>query len=95
MMSTQENHNHVLIAAVQQGLLGNGSKDTSMSLDDKPLGVFYDGDAWEANLKNAREAFPKSCRFLHACAVKTNPLEWFLNRAKELGMGPSVRVFQR
>ncbi|GBG27686.1 Ornithine decarboxylase [Hondaea fermentalgiana] len=53
----------------------------------KPFAFLYDGDTWEANLAHMREETFKEKHFMHACAVKANPLEYFLRRACELGHG--------
>jgi len=51
------------------------------------LAILYDIDAWEQNLKVVREDCFSESHFLHACAVKTNPLAFFLKRAYEHGHG--------
>ncbi|CAK9062874.1 Diaminopimelate decarboxylase (DAP decarboxylase) (DAPDC), partial [Durusdinium trenchii] len=57
------------------------------AVDDKPLAMLYDAAKWEENLAELRDKAFAGEHFVHACAVKTNPLEWFLRRAKELGHG--------
>ena len=69
-----------LYSAVHSGLLR-----APESIEDKPLALFYDLNAWESNLANLRKLF--GSHWLHACAVKTNPVNWFLQREKELGHG--------
>jgi len=84
-------------AAVEQGLLcdaaqpveaiGSDASALLAAVRSKPMALLYDADRWEENLRVLREdAFPGD-RFLHACAVKTNPLAHFLGRAKALGHG--------
>jgi len=51
----------------------------------KPVGLFYDLDAWEANLMECQAAFGKG--FFHAGALKSNGLGPMLRRARELGFG--------
>jgi len=51
----------------------------------KPVGLFYDLNAWEAQLLECREAFGEG--FLHALALKSNGLGPMLNWAKEQGFG--------
>lgn len=75
----------VVAGAVQQGLLHHVGECYEDTQEYSPMAVFYDIDAWESNLLGLREAFGKG--FLHACAVKTNPICWFLRREKELGFG--------
>jgi diaminopimelate decarboxylase len=70
----------VVQAAVAQQLL-----PAPKEIGDKPLAFFYDLDAWETNLKNMREAFPS--HWLHALAVKTNPLLSIQKLAVGLGHG--------
>ena len=55
------------------------------TLDDQPLGFFYDLDAYEATLASLREAFP--AHWFHASAVKTNPLAGVLRLARAAGHG--------
>lgn len=69
-----------LSAAVDAGLLR-----VPETIEDKPMALFYDLDAWERNLANIRALF--GSHWLHACAAKTNPLFWFLRREKALGHG--------
>jgi len=51
----------------------------------KPVGLFYDLDAWEANLRECQAAFGPG--FLHTSAMKSNGLIPMLSRARELGFG--------
>mmetsp|Transcript_17830 Transcript_17830/g.28763 ORF Transcript_17830/g.28763 Transcript_17830/m.28763 type:complete len:202 (+) Transcript_17830:169-774(+) len=89
-------------AAAQQGILGSvGVQSNSNSEADgdalmaaleaevrkKPFAFLYDGDKWEANLAHMREETFKEKNFMHACAVKANPLAYFLTRARDLGHG--------
>ena len=69
-----------LSAAVDAGLLR-----VPETIEDKPMALFYDLDAWERNLANIRALF--GSHWLHACAAKTNPLFWFLRQEKALGHG--------
>lgn len=93
----------VVRAAVRAGLLGRTlAEETAASasgaaaldeasllagIEEKRFAVLYDADAWESNLRVLREDAFGGAHFLHACAVKTNPLEWFLRRAQALGHG--------
>uniref|UniRef100_A0A7S2SMX0 Orn/DAP/Arg decarboxylase 2 N-terminal domain-containing protein n=1 Tax=Mucochytrium quahogii TaxID=96639 RepID=A0A7S2SMX0_9STRA len=74
-------------AAAKNGLLGNGVDSGDCDVEDKPMAMFYDLDDWEDNLSLLRERTFKEKHFKHAVAVKSNPLEWFLKRAKQLGHG--------
>eukprot|EP00928_Gymnodinium_smaydae_P052777 TRINITY_DN36942_c0_g1_i1.p1 TRINITY_DN36942_c0_g1~~TRINITY_DN36942_c0_g1_i1.p1 ORF type:complete len:469 (-),score=107.37 TRINITY_DN36942_c0_g1_i1:150-1556(-) len=87
-----------LASAVRQGFLGAGVDAEQNLLDGdeefKPIGVFYDADMWHANLASLRSEFPSNgggdaaaSHFLHACAVKTNPLSWFMQQARDAGHG--------
>mmetsp|Transcript_48535 Transcript_48535/g.138731 ORF Transcript_48535/g.138731 Transcript_48535/m.138731 type:complete len:484 (-) Transcript_48535:432-1883(-) len=51
----------------------------------KPLGLFYDLDAWEANLTSCQEAFGPG--FFHALALKSNGLGHMLRWARDRGCG--------
>eukprot|EP00510_Aplanochytrium_minuta_P004172 CAMPEP_0184009072 /NCGR_PEP_ID=MMETSP0954-20121128/2376_1 /TAXON_ID=627963 /ORGANISM="Aplanochytrium sp, Strain PBS07" /LENGTH=456 /DNA_ID=CAMNT_0026288353 /DNA_START=50 /DNA_END=1420 /DNA_ORIENTATION=- len=51
-----------------------------------PAALFYDLDLWEKNVQDLTNAF-KEGNFLHACAIKTNPLSWFLKKEKSLNCG--------
>jgi len=85
---TSERRALAIEAAVRKGLLGSGAMDAEASLDSKPMGLFYDLDAWHANLDLVRaEACFGEPHFMHACAVKTNPVSWFLKQAKAEGFG--------
>ena len=53
--------------------------------EDAPLAVFYDLDAFRANLRALAEAFPPGT--IHALAVKANPLGAMLAEARQLGFG--------
>ena len=55
------------------------------SVDDYPLGFFYDLDAFEANMASLRHAFPP--HWHHATAVKTNPLSALLRLTRDAGHG--------
>jgi diaminopimelate decarboxylase len=55
------------------------------SLSKRPVGLFYDLDAWQRNLESCRDAFGSG--FLHAIAVKSNPLTEMMVRARDLGFG--------
>ncbi|CAJ1352161.1 unnamed protein product [Effrenium voratum] len=67
-------------AAVEQGLLA-----PPKTIEDKPVALFYDLNLWEANLRALRDAFPE--HWLHALALKTNPLAAMLRIARDLGFG--------
>lgn len=51
----------------------------------KPVGLFYDLDAWEANLLDCKRVFGQG--FYHTLALKSNGLTKMLARARELGFG--------
>jgi len=51
----------------------------------KPVGLFYDLDAWEANLLECQEAFGQG--FFHALAMKSNGLGGLLQWARARGFG--------
>jgi len=51
----------------------------------KPVGLFYDLGAWEANLLECQRVFGPG--FFHTLALKSNGLAKMLSRARELGFG--------
>lgn len=55
------------------------------SLSRRPVALFYDLDAWQKNLESCRDAFGHG--FLHAMAVKSNPLSEMMVMARDLGFG--------
>lgn len=55
------------------------------SLSRRPVGLFYDLGAWQNNLESCRDAF--GAGFLHAMAVKSNPLAEMMEIARDLGFG--------
>jgi diaminopimelate decarboxylase len=73
-------------AAVEQGLLGRGALDDAASLEDKPVALVYDLDAWDSNVVELQRAF-SGAHFVHCAAVKTNPVAWFLRHGRALGLG--------
>lgn len=62
-----------------------GLGDSVEGLLKKPVGLFYDLDAWEANLLECKVAFGQGV--FHALALKSNALPPMLRRARELGFG--------
>ncbi|XP_022781041.1 uncharacterized protein LOC111322232 [Stylophora pistillata] len=82
-MSGKTSHT-ALSAAISQGILG------SPSLIYKPgkpkhAGLFYDLDEFESGLNRAEEAFGED--FLHAIAIKANPVSAMLKIILEKGHG--------
>jgi diaminopimelate decarboxylase len=77
---TRATRDVVVKAAVSQQLLA-----APKTIDEKPFAFFYDLDAWEANLQTMRDAFP--AHWLHALAVKTNPVLGIQKVACGLGHG--------
>lgn len=68
-----------------RGACARGLLTPASTLDDHPLGFFYDLDAYEACLASLRSAFPS--HWLHATAVKTNPLAGLLRLSLAAGHG--------
>mmetsp|Transcript_28971 Transcript_28971/g.96463 ORF Transcript_28971/g.96463 Transcript_28971/m.96463 type:complete len:477 (+) Transcript_28971:124-1554(+) len=64
---------------------GLGNDVDEEALLRKPVGLFYDLGAWEANLMECKTAFGEG--FLHAAALKSNGLGPMLRRAHALGFG--------
>ena len=56
-----------------------------MGLEAQPVALCYDMDALKETLLALKQAFPP--HFVHAIAIKSNPLPFFLRSAVELGMG--------
>ena len=56
-----------------------------IGLDTQPVALCYDMDALKETLLALKEAFPP--HFVHAIAIKSNPLPFFLRSAVELGLG--------
>ena len=73
-------------AAVSRGLI-----QPAKTVDDHAMGVFYDLDAFVGGLHELRAAF-NGPQWLHACAVKTNPLAAMLRLARERGHGAESTV---
>ena len=73
------------VDAAVRGACARGLLATAKSVDDHPLGFFYDLDAFEANMASLRHAFPP--HWHHATAVKTNPLSALLRLTRDAGHG--------
>lgn len=73
------------VDAAVHGACARGLLAPAATLDDHPLGFFYDLDAYEACLASLRTAFPS--HWLHATAVKTNPLSGLLRVSLAAGHG--------
>ena len=73
------------IDAAVHGACARGLLGPAKSVDDYPLGFFYDLDAFEANMASLRHAFPP--HWHHATAVKTNPLSALLRLTRDAGHG--------
>lgn len=73
------------VDAAVRGACARGLLAPASTLDDQPLGFFYDLDAYEACLASLRAAFPS--HWLHATAVKTNPLAGLLRASLAAGHG--------
>ena len=56
-----------------------------------PVAIFYDENAYDDALKALLTAFPGP-RWLHAKAVKSNPLRHFLRRCVDEGLGLECAV---
>ena len=72
---------NAVAAAVALGLL-----KPAETIDDHSFGLFYDLDAFCNGLASLRAAFPEP-QWLHACAIKTNPLAAMLRLARDRGHG--------
>ena len=72
---------NAVTAAVSRGLIKPAS-----TMDEHSLGLFYDLDAFCDGLADLRAAFPEP-QWLHACAIKTNPLSAMLRLARDRGHG--------
>ena len=68
-----------------RGACLRGLLKPAKELDDHPLGLFYDLDAFRANMADLRQAFPS--HWLHATAIKSNPLAATLKLALAAGHG--------
>lgn len=68
-----------------RGAVARGLLQGAQTIDDYPLGFFYDLDAFDANLAHVRATFPP--HWTHAVAIKTNPLAKTLQRARDAGHG--------
>lgn len=71
--------------AIRQGFLGS---PTSVCLDSdapQPLGLFFDLNVFEDGVRDVQQAFGPG--FLHAIAVKANPLSSILKIVKAKGLG--------
>jgi len=81
----------VVRAALQQGHLAWDSANETV--DDHAAALAYDLDAFEANLSACRKAFDAAAepssgtQFLHAVAVKNNPLAGCLEICRDAGHG--------
>ena len=73
------------VDAAVRGACARGLLAPAKSVDDHPLGFFYDLDAFEANMASLRHAFPP--HWHHATAVKTNPLSALLRLTRDAGHG--------
>ena len=73
------------VDAAVHGACARGLLGPAKSVDDYPLGFFYDLDAFEANMASLRHAFPP--HWHHATAVKTNPLSALLRLTRDAGHG--------
>jgi len=82
-MTTSCNPAAALPAALAAGFLP--SVDTQDSVDEKPVCLFYDLAAWRAGLRSCDAAFGKG--FLHALAIKSNPVLSMVKMAVEEGFG--------
>lgn len=56
-----------------------------IGLDAQPVALCYDMDALKETLLAMKQAFPP--HFLHAIAIKSNPLPFFLKYAVDMGFG--------
>eukprot|EP00397_Hematodinium_sp_SG-2012_P034983 GEMP01037575.1.p1 GENE.GEMP01037575.1~~GEMP01037575.1.p1 ORF type:complete len:446 (-),score=100.76 GEMP01037575.1:552-1889(-) len=70
---------YLLQAAVKNGVFD------CKTVDDVPLAILYDLDAWEGNLRYIYKAFGEN--FLHAIALKANSVGALLKKALDLGCG--------
>lgn len=59
--------------------------------EEKACAFFYDLDAYEQSLKDLKEGFAP--HFLHAAAVKANPIEWFMKYRDAQGLGAECASF--
>lgn len=79
----------VVRSVLKQGHLAWGS--TQETVDDHPCAFAYDLDAFEANLLACRKAFDNAAQtgtqFLHAVAVKNNPVAGLLELCRDAGHG--------
>lgn len=82
----------IFLEAVSQGLLSKQQKAGILKTKDIPCAFFYDLDAYDRNIKRLQKAFPS--HFLHAAAVKANPLSWFMKHRKSLGLGAECATFE-
>jgi len=72
--------------AVKEGALYSiEGAEAETELAAKPMGLFYDLDAWEANMQECKDAFGEG--FFHALALKSNAVTSLLCQAHALGFG--------
>jgi len=68
-----------------RGACARGLLRAAETVDDHACGFFYDLDAFRSNLDALRDAFPE--HWMHAMAIKTNPLAATLQLARHAGHG--------
>lgn len=73
------------IPVVVRAAVGRGLVRAPVALEDKPVALFYDLAAYERSLTALRDAFGPN--FLHAVAVKSNPMCTLLRLARGAGHG--------
>ena len=74
-----------LAAAVQKNILGPSTSLIYEAGKPQPLGMFYDLNEFEAGLERATKAFGEN--FLHAVAIKSNPLTGIIDIVRQKGHG--------
>ncbi|KXJ11867.1 uncharacterized protein LOC110242973 [Exaiptasia diaphana] len=74
-----------LPVALQKGLIGSAKTLVPKHDEPHPCALFFDLDEFEANLQRAKDAFGEG--FLHAMAIKANPIHEMIKICKQKGIG--------